>query len=188
MKISSEMNNKPKGKKVCIFTSSSVVADEYMEAMAQLGRTLGGAGCSLVFGGFSNGLMQKVADGFMEARADIIGIVPTRWKKEVHEGCTQVIETKDLAGRKARMIRDSDVFIAAPGGTGTLDELFEVLDLKQTGDLPQPILIYNYRGFFNPLLRWMEQLAEIGFVPAKFSGMIRVCETPEDILQAVREL
>lgn len=155
-------------KKICVFGSFSDGLDEALiENVTALCRSLGEAGFGLVFGGFSGGLMKASADGFSQAGAEVVGVVPRSMLGKgriVHEGCTEVIETADLDERKKTMVARADIILAVPGGIGTLDELFGVMAERIVGECDKPVVLYDTNGFYAPLHEWMKALRESGYI------------------------
>ena len=95
------------------------------QAVQALGRWIGESGNALVYGGSRSGLMGQLADSVLAAAANSI-VLPLRFFLDAelqHDGLTELIVTKDMAERKAKMIALGDAFIAFPGGTGTLEEI-----------------------------------------------------------------
>ena len=87
-----------------------------------------------------------------------------------------------MAARKELMRSLAEAFIALPGGTGTMDELFETLTLKQLGMQPKPIVLLNTLGYFDPLCELLNGMVEKGFAGASMPGMLSVCASPEEAL------
>ena len=145
---------------ICIFASSCDVGEAYAKAVYDLGCRLGSEGHTLVFGGYGGGLMGAIADGFHDAGAEIIGVIPgfLEEKTENYPHLTKIVRTKELSDRKDEMIALSDAFIAVPGGIGTLDELFSILAMKASQRLDKDILIYNVDGFFDRLLDFLKAM------------------------------
>jgi|GEM_PF-161446 len=173
---------------VCVFGASSPDLDRnIVDKVTALSEYLGSCGCSLVFGGFANGLMDAAANGFARAGAEITGVVPESLSsvRNVHHACTNVIRTDGLADRKAKMLEISDAFVAVPGGTGTLDELFSVLALKGVGELDKPVVLYNPDGFYDPLLSWLDELTRKGFMYRKLSEVLFVSDGFESIKDCI---
>lgn len=162
-------------KKICVFGSFSDGLDEALiENVTALCRSLGEAGFGLVFGGFSGGLMKASADGFSQAGAEIVGVVPRSMLGKgriVHEGCTEVVETADLDERKKNMVERADIILSVPGGVGTLDELLGVMAQKIVGECQKPIVLYDVDGFYAPFVAWMEQLHCDGYIRVPLDGL-----------------
>lgn len=173
--------------RLCVFCAFSSVGEPYESEVRALGERLGNAGCELVFGGFDSGLMGAIADGFAKAGAEITGVVPRTLMegRTVHAGCTQVIETATLTERKSVMVENSDAFVVAPGGIGTLDELFVVLDMSMTGERVRPIVLFDCADFFDGLYDYLCELYEAGFVRKPVEGMLDIASDPESVMAAL---
>lgn len=173
---------------ICVFCSCSTVDGKLIASIQELGCALGGAGHTLVYGAFAEGLMGAVADGFAQAGADIIGVAPkvlVDKGRTVHAGCKRVLKTISLAERKSAMIELSDAVIAAPGGIGTLDEVFDVLAMNITGELDMPVTFYNIGGFFNGVYDELLKMEKAGFIRRPLSELVIMCETPDEVLAAL---
>lgn len=169
---------------ICVFCSCSPVDESYIDAVRKMGRSLGEAGHTLVFGAFSNGLMGAIADGFRDAGADIIGVAP-RFLEEagrpVHEGCTTLIETDSLAERKNEMIALADAVVVAPGGIGTLDEAFSVMAMTISGERKIPVVFLNFEGFYDRLIDELHRMEESGFIRHPIDSILSVANTPLEV-------
>lgn len=164
--------------KICVFASSCDVGEGYAKAVYDLGYRLGSAGHTLVYGGYGGGLMGSIADGFHDAGAEIIGVIPgfLEEKTENYPHLTQIVRTKELSDRKDEMIALSDAFVAVPGGIGTMDELFSILAMKASHRLDKDILIYNVNGFFDGLLACLKAMEDGGFLYSELGALYRVEE------------
>lgn len=163
---------------ICIFASSCNVGEGVAKAVYDLGRRLGEEGHALVFGGYGGGLMGAIADGFHDAGAEIIGVIPgfLEEKTENYPHLTKIVRTKELSDRKDEMIAMSDAFIAVPGGIGTMDELCSILAMKASKRLDKDILIYNVNGFFDGLLAFFRQMETGGYLYSDLDALFRVEE------------
>jgi uncharacterized protein (TIGR00730 family) len=137
---------------VCVFCSSSNSVDKkYFQEAKKLGLAIGNAGCNLVYGGTNIGLMNQVAVSVKESGGKVIGVVP----KLINDyGISadfldELIITPDMAERKRVLREKSDAFVALPGGFGTLEEILEVITLKQLGYHNLPIVFINTGGFYD---------------------------------------
>jgi uncharacterized protein (TIGR00730 family) len=170
---------------VCIFCGSSTGSDAaYANATREIGKLLAEAGHTLVYGGGNVGLMGIIADSFLETGGKVIGIIPDFLvKREVgHRGLTELVVVNSMHERKKRMADLSDVFIALPGGWGTLDELAEILTWRQLGLIDQPIGLLNTNSFFSALVSQMKTMAEEGFLPSANLNFLQVENSPEKLL------
>jgi uncharacterized protein (TIGR00730 family) len=145
---------------LCLFgAASDAVPQVYITEIESLGEALAARGHSLLFGGGSTGMMGAAARGVHRLGGRIVGVAPSFFDRPgvLSELCDERIITQTMDERKAILEERADAFIVAPGGIGTLDEFFEVLTLKQLGRHQKPIIIYNVRGYYTPLLELMEQ-------------------------------
>ena len=154
-------------KSVCIFCGSSKgFSQKYEEISRQLGQYLAEQNIEIIYGAGNVGLMGVVADAALTAGGKVVGIIPEFLKKwEVyHENLTELIVTETMHQRKWIMEERSDSAIILPGGSGTLDELFEILTWKQLHLHGKPIGILNINGFYDPLLAHIHNMVKEGFV------------------------
>ena len=152
--------------KICVFSSSSnAIPDVYFREGRTLGRLIGEQGHTLVNGGANVGLMETVTVAASEAGARTIGIIPERFAERelASENSHELITTGNMMERKARMRDMSDAFIALPGGFGTLEEIMEVLTLRQLNYHNKPIVFVNTNNFFNHLFKQFEISFEQNF-------------------------
>jgi uncharacterized protein (TIGR00730 family) len=156
-------------KRLLVFCGSSPgVRPEYVERAEELGRLLAKRGIELVYGGASVGLMGALADSTLAAGGTVIGVIPTRLVElEVaHAGLTKLHVVETMHERKALMAELSDAVIALPGGTGTLDELFELVTWKQLGLHRKPIGLLDVADYWQPLLGFLEHAVNERFLRA----------------------
>jgi cytokinin riboside 5'-monophosphate phosphoribohydrolase len=160
-----------------VYTSSSDTVDErYREAGRQLARGIGARGDELVYGGTSVGVMGVVAETTRAAGGRVTGVLPQLLVDRglADEACDEVVVTPDMAGRKQVMIGRADAFVALPGGFGTLEELFEVLTLKQLGYHAKPIVLLDVDGFWDPLLEMFTHLFQQRFARPEYAELYHV--------------
>jgi len=140
---------------VCVYCASSQACDaEYHEVARTLGGLLARAGSTVVYGGGRAGSMGALADGALAAGGHIVGVIP-RFMVDLewgHDDLTELHVVEDMRTRKHEMLTRASAVVALPGGTGTLEELFEAITLKRLGLFLGPIVIVNTRGYYDPLL------------------------------------
>lgn len=134
------------------------------KAVRELGAWIGKSGHSLVYGGSKTGLMGELAESVLNAGGKVTGVEPQFFIDEgfAYDGLTELIVTKDMAERKTKMIELGDAFIAFPGGTGTLEEIAEVMSKVSLGQLDAPCILYNLNGYYEPLRALLETMIEKG--------------------------
>ena len=170
---------------VCLFCgSASGNKKAYADAAIEIGSLIHQSGSSLVYGGGNIGLMGIVADEVMKLGGSVIGVIPDfLLQREVaHKGITQLEVVNSMHERKRRMADLSDVFIALPGGWGTLDELAEILTWKQLGLIQASIGLLNTQQYFNPLIQQMKLMVEEGFLNVKNLEQLNISESPRQLL------
>jgi uncharacterized protein (TIGR00730 family) len=157
----------PPVRSVCVFCGAKLGAEpRFAELARRTGTLLAGAGATLVYGGGSVGMMGALADAALDAGGAVVGVIPQLlMNREVgHKGLARLEVVVDMQVRKQRMIEISDAFLALPGGLGTLDELFEVLTLRQLGLHDKPMLLVSDGGYFDDLVAALEGFAGHGLV------------------------
>lgn len=175
-------------KNICLFASSSERLEPKYYALAQaLGRAIASAGAGLVFGGGQLGLMGAAARGAAQKGGCVTGVIPTLLNRPgvAYADCTTLHETPTMHARKQMMEDLSDAFIALPGGFGTLEEVLEVITLKQLGYHDKPIVLLNMDGFFDPLLEQFEQLFATGFAHVAYRALYATADTPEEAVNLI---
>ncbi|MBW6477930.1 MAG: TIGR00730 family Rossman fold protein [Bacteroidales bacterium] len=158
-------------KNICVFCSSSNhVAEHFFHDAANLGRYIASKGWSLVYGGTNIGLMGHIADSVLKENSHVIGVIPRHIQSKgiEHRQCTELILTDDMSERKMTMIARSDAFVALPGGFGTLEEIMEVITLKQLHLHDKPIIFLNTRNFYDHLQRFFDHIFSGNFTANKF--------------------
>jgi uncharacterized protein (TIGR00730 family) len=171
---------------VCVFCGSSPGIDPaYAQAARSLGRTLAEAEVRLVFGGGHVGLMGVISNAALEAGGEAIGIIPKSLveRELAHPGLTDLRIVGSMHERKAMMSDLSEGFITLPGGTGTLEEFFEVLTWAQLGEHEKPCGLLNVAGYYDPLLAVFDQMVDEGFLSASNRALVLVESEPDKLLR-----
>ena len=134
------------------------------KAVQELGAWIGTSGNALVYGGSKTGLMGEIAKSVLEAGGNVTGVEPQFFMDEgfQYDGLTELIVTKDMAERKTKMIQLGDAFIAFPGGTGTLEEIAEVMSKVSLKQLDAPCILYNLNGYYDDLRALLGHMIEKG--------------------------
>ena len=147
----------------------------FARAAKELGAWIGATGHALVYGGSRSGLMGILADAVLAAGGRVTGVEPQMFvdAELQHEGIDELIVTRDMAERRAKMIELGDAFIAFPGGTGTLEEIAEVMSAVALGCLDAPCILYNLDGYYDDLKRLLAHMVEKGLsTPERQQGIV----------------
>lgn len=152
-------------------------------AVEELGHYIGSSGHALVYGGSKSGLMGALARAALDAGALVTGVEPSFFIDQMfqYEDLTELIVTDTMAERKARMIELGDAFIAFPGGTGTLEEISEVMSRVSLKQLDAPCIFYNLHGYYNDLKALLRHMREMGLSSEERQAGIYFADTLDDI-------
>ncbi len=175
-------------KSICVFCASSELVDNnYKKIAKELGREIGKKGIDLVYGGAYIGLMGCVARGVHEEKGNVIGILPQFFRSKDIEylDADELIVTKDMRERKAKMDERSDAFIVLPGGMGTLEEAMEILSMRQLKLTDKPLVFINSHGFYDNLNKTFDVMIEQKFAKENIRKMFAMTPDPITALEYI---
>ena len=157
--------------------------DSLERAAHELGQWSGDSGHALVYAGSQTGLMGILAEGAVESGGKVTGVEPEMFiQSEVqYDGVTELIVTKDFPERKRKMIELGNAFIAFPGGTGTLEEIAEVMSQIALQQLDAPCILYNLNGYYDGLKALLFHMIEMGLSTEERQKQIYFAENLADI-------
>jgi uncharacterized protein (TIGR00730 family) len=144
---------------LCVFCGSRHGKNPaFAQSALLVGREIARRGWRLVYGGGNVGLMGVVADAALEAGAEVFGVIPEDlMARELgHGGCTELRVVRSMHERKALMAAESSMFLAIPGGLGTLEELAEIWTWQQLALHNKPVGLLNVEKFYDPLLEFLD--------------------------------
>jgi len=161
---------------ICVFCGSAESPPQvFVNTARQLGAELGRRGHRLIYGGTPIGLMGVVARAVQASGGPVVGVVPRGLFDHLIDGSAdELVVAHTLAERKAEMVARADAFIALPGGYGTLEELVEVLALRQLGLHKRPVVLLNVSNFWGPFLQQTRRMAILGFAGTGEGVLFRV--------------
>ncbi len=171
--------------RVCVFSSSSsTLAPEFYEDARILGELIGRNNMDLVYGGSKVGTMFEIAKAVKQNGGKLIGVMPEKlYNFGVHfDECDEFYLTKDMRTRKSKLDEASDSIIAMAGGFGTLDEVSEMLVLKQLGYNNKPIVFLNTNVYYNNLLKFYDDIVKNSFAKDTAENLYYVAQTPKDAI------
>lgn len=168
---------------ITVYLGSSEGNPALEAAARELGNWIGSAAHRLVYGGSKCGLMGHLAESTLQAGGEVIGVEPQFFLNAGldYKEITQLIPTGDMAERKAKMIELGDAFIAFPGGTGTLEEITEIMSKVCLGHLQAPCIVYNLNGYYDHLHALLAHMARMGMISKDKLERICFAENLEDI-------
>jgi uncharacterized protein (TIGR00730 family) len=175
-------------KLLCVYCASSDRIDpKYAAAAEELGRELVARGWGLVYGGGKTGLMGAVARGTKAAGGKVVGVIPEFMKARelAFDEADELVTVITMRERKLLMETRADAFVTLPGGFGTLEEIMEILTLRQLDVVKKPCVFFNQDGFYDELIKLFEKmLAEKFFKPSNMD-LFRVATSVPDIFTQI---
>jgi len=176
-------------KSVVVFCSSSnEVSPIYFSEIERLAAELAKNKIRIVYGGGHLGLMGRLADVALAHGGEVVGVIPHYLAKPgiLHPGLTEIIVVDDLLDRKKRMLSLADAAIASPGGVGTIDEITEVIALKQLHEHNKPIYFHNFLDFWRPMLNYFEELKERHMIRDNLDDLYKVIDEAPELVKALK--
>ncbi|MFJ9907302.1 TIGR00730 family Rossman fold protein [Streptomyces sp. NPDC101152] len=173
--------------RICVFLSAADLDDRYTRPAREFAKLLGKGGHTLVWGGSDVGLMKVVADGVQEAGGRLCGVSVDFLAAKVRPGVEEMVIAKDLAERKKLLLEKADAVVIMVGGTGTLDEATEILELKKHGHTEKPVVLLNTAGFYDGLKEQFRRMEDEGFLPRPLSDLVFFAEEPVAALAYIEE-
>ncbi len=170
---------------VCVFCGARPGSDpRFLEIARRAGALLAACGATVVYGGGSVGMMGALADAALAEGGEVLGVIPAvLMNREVgHRELSRLEVVADMQVRKQRMIELSDAFLTLPGGLGTLDELFEVLTLRQLGEHAKPIVVVSDAGYFDALAASLQAFVGHGLAGERDVAALELFPTIETAL------
>ncbi|MFD8200544.1 LOG family protein [Streptomyces sp. NPDC003470] len=172
---------------ICVFLSAADLDERYTRPAKEFGTLLGKGGHTLVWGGSDTGLMKVVADGVHEAGGRLLGVSVDFLAAKAREGADEMVIAKDLAERKRLLLERADAVVIMVGGTGTLDEATEILELKKHGHTDKPVVLLNTEGFYDGLKEQFRRMEDEGFLPRPLTELVFFAEEPVGALAYLEE-
>lgn len=175
-------------KTLCVYCSSSDRLDaKYYAAAEALGRTMVAGGWGLVYGGGKTGLMGTVARSVKAGGGRVVGVIPEfmKTKELAFEEADELVSVVTMRERKLLMEARADAFVALPGGWGTLEEMMEIITLRQLDVLRKPCVFLNQDGFYDDLLRFFDRMIAERFNKPSNRDLFRVARTVDEVLELV---
>lgn len=160
-----------------------------LKAVRELGNWIGANGHSLVYGGSKNGLMGEIAESVLNSGGSVTGVEPQFFVDMgfLYDDLTELIVTRDMSERKAKMIELGDAFIAFPGGTGTLEEISEVMSKVSLKQLDAPCILYNLNGYYDSLKALLDKMIDKGLSSKERQEGICFAEDLDGVISALEK-
>ncbi|MEU0279480.1 TIGR00730 family Rossman fold protein [Streptomyces sp. NPDC088147] len=172
---------------ICVFLSAADLPEHYTRPAREFAELIGKGGHTLVWGGSDSGLMKVVADGVQEAGGRLVGVSVGFLSSVARPNADEMVVAEDLAERKALLLAKSDAVVIMVGGTGTLDEATEILELKKHALHTKPVVLLNTAGFYDGLKQQFRRMDEDGFLPLPLTDLVFFAEDGVSALAYLEE-
>lgn len=176
--------------RVAVFcASANEVEPCYFREAGRLGKRIGELGWQLIYGGTNIGLMRKVADAAIQQGGEVIGIIPECIcdRGVAASGLKQLIVAPDMKERKHLLREHADAFIALPGGWGTLEEMTEVITLKQLGQHNKPVVFLNTAGYYKLFFEFIDYSRKAKFISSAYDHLYFIADNVEAALEYIQK-
>ncbi|MCX4513440.1 TIGR00730 family Rossman fold protein [Streptomyces sp. NBC_01619] len=172
---------------ICVFLSAADLDERYTRPAREFAELLGKGGHTLVWGGSDVGLMKVVADGVQETGGRLVGVSVEFLQDAARPVADEMVVARDLAERKTLLLDRADAVVIMVGGTGTLDEATEILELKKHGKTTKPVVLLNTAGFYDGLKQQFRRMEDEGFLPVPLTDLVFFAEEPVGALAYLEE-
>lgn len=164
-------------------SSREEVNKDFLYLADSVSKEISSLGYNLVFGAASSGMMGKCMNNFEEVysytvekyREDLINIPSTE---------EYVVET--TFDRTKEMYKDADIILVLPGGTGTIAEIFSILEENRSISTPKPMIIYNYNGYYDNVINLIDIAVENNFNDSSIKEYYQVCDNLEELIEYIK--
>jgi len=176
-------------KTICVYCSSSNnLPEKFYIFSRELGQKIAKNGYNMVYGGTTVGMMGVIANNALENGAVVTGVIPERIASFglKHPALAKVIVTKDMRERKATMEKYADAFVAAPGGFGTFEEVFEILVAKQLGYHNKPVIFLNFDNYYGNMFKMFETVYENRFAKEEMKSLYYIANSIDEMFDYIK--
>ena len=175
--------------RLAVYCGSATPADPcFLESARDTGRFLAERGIGIVYGGGRLGLMGALADAALAHGGTVIGVIPQALvaAEVAHRALTELHVVGSMHERKQAFTDLADGFVTLPGGTGTMDELWEALSWAQLGYHAKPVGLLNVAGYYDALLTFVRTMGDVGFLRPHHRDLLIAHDRLDRLLDAMR--
>ncbi|KAI3894477.1 hypothetical protein MKX03_013808 [Papaver bracteatum] len=179
-----------KFKTMCVFCGSNPGNRKvFTDAAVGLGAEMVERKINLVYGGGSVGLMGSISRRVHEGGCHVLGVIPRALVPVEISGqpVGEVKEVSNMHERKAVMVKESDAFIALPGGYGTMEETLEMITWPKLGIHTKPVGLLNVDGYYDALLALFDNGVKEGFIKPAARGVVVSAPTVKELLTKMEQ-
>jgi uncharacterized protein (TIGR00730 family) len=175
--------------KIAVYCSAKdCIPEEYLALGDTLGKWIGEAGHTLVYGGATGGLMTRVSNAVKAAGGIVEGVIPQRIidAKRMADNCDTLYIVEDMCERKQKMKDLADCFVCLPGSYGTLDEMMDVIASGTVGEHHKPCFVLNHQTFYSFLQMQVEHMRNMHFLPKEEQYAPQFVNTIEELINLLK--
>lgn len=172
---------------ICVFLSAAELDERYTTPAREFAELIGKGGHTLVWGGSDVGLMKVIADGVHRHGGRLVGISVEFLHHKARKDAHEMVIAPDLEARKAQLLARADAVVVMVGGTGTLDEATDILELKKHGLHSKPVVLLNTAGFYDGLKQQLQRMDAEGFLPLPLTELVFFAEDAAGALAYLEE-
>lgn len=166
--------------------SNLLINDKYLSETKNICQKLCNLNNTLVFGAYSKGMMGETYHTFTENNKEVLGITLKEYQDDLINLPDAKIEIVDNSfDRLKEVYKESDMFLILPGGSGTLAELFGLMEENKTNKLNKKIIIYNYQGFYDDLINYLKKLEQENMVYPNELNKLIIVKTREELERVI---
>lgn len=176
-----------KEKYIAIFCSAQDLDQKYVKPAKEFAKKLAKHGYHLVWGGTNSGLMEVIASNVQEGGGKLYGVSVEFLRHKTRKNADEMIVAVDLNERKAKMLVRCDAIAVLVGGTGTLDEATDVIELRKQNIHNKPVVILNTENFYEGLKVQLQKMKDDGFIKRPLEGLIFFADTPQEAIDYIDE-
>lgn len=176
-----------KEKYIAIFCSAQDLAKKYTKPAKELAKKIAEHEYHLVWGGSDTGLMKVIADEVQKGGGKLVGVSVKFLHHVARKNADEMIMAEDFSERKAKMLFRCDALVVLVGGTGTLDEATDVLELKKQDHHKKPIIFLNTENFYEGLKVQLQKMKDDGFIKRPLEELIFFADTPQEAIEYIDE-
>ncbi len=176
-------------KTICVYCSSSNnLPEKFYIFSRELGQKIAKNGYNMVYGGTTVGMMGVIANNALENGAVVTGVIPEKIASFglKHPALAKVIVTKDMRERKATMEKYADAFVAAPGGFGTFEEVFEILVAKQLAYHNKPVIFLNFDNYYGDMFKMFDTVYENRFAKEEMKSLYYIANSIDEMFDYIK--
>lgn len=166
--------------------SNPQIPTDYLEETKKVCQKLCELDCDLVFGAYSKGMMGICYQTFTENNKKVYGANLTAYKDDLINLPLMINQNFNTSFDRLNYIFNaSDIFLILPGATGTLNELFGIMEESKTNKHNKKIIIYNYKGFYNEMISYINILLDKGFAYENELNKVNIVDDIEKLERVI---